>query len=70
MNDRWVKNPPGAYRPEFGITPNVVPVYRLEYQPTAESAPSEFGSVPYSSLLPPFHKHVSIDRVVIQTPLN
>jgi len=64
MNDRWVKNPPGAYRPEFGTTPDVVPVYKLEYKPTAETAPTDFGSVPYYSFLPPFHKQVSIDRVL------
>jgi hypothetical protein len=64
MNDRWVKNPPGAYHSEFGVTPDVVPFYRLEYRPTAESAPTEFGSVPYFSFLPPFRKQVSIDRIV------
>ena len=68
INDRWVKNPPGAYRPEFGITPEVVPVYRLEYKPQPpETAASEYGSVPYFSLLPPFRKQVSIDRVSQKT---
>jgi hypothetical protein len=70
LNSRWVLNPPGAYRQGLSQTPSVIPEYRLEYAPTAESAPSDFGSVPYFSLLPPFHKQVSIDRVVIQTPLN
>lgn len=64
MNDRWVKNPPGAYRPGLGTTPEVVPVYRLEYQPTLKSAATEFGTVPYFSLLPPFRKRVSIDRII------
>jgi len=64
MNSRWVVNPPGAYRPGLSQTPSVVPKYRLEYVPTAETTSSEFGSVPYFSLLPPFHKQVSIDRVV------
>lgn len=63
MNDRWVPNPSGAYRPQYGTTPEVIPIYRLEYVPTPETAPSEFGSVPYFSLLPPFHKQVSIDHV-------
>jgi len=66
LNWWYVKNPPGAYRPGYGITPDVVPAYRLEYAPNPpETAPSEFGSVSYFSLLPPFHKQVSIDRVVI-----
>lgn len=65
LNWRWVKNPPGAYRPEFGVTPDVVPRYRLEYAPVPGSTgPTEYGSVPYSSWLPPFHKNVLIDRIL------
>jgi len=63
VNNRWVVNPPGAYQPGLGIAPDVKPVYRLEYRPTADSAPTEFGTVPYFSPLPPFHKQVSIDRI-------
>src|SRR5208283_658624 len=70
MNSRWVVNPPDAYRPGLSQTPSVVPQYRLEYIPTAETAPSEFGSVPYYSLLPPFHKRVRIDRVVVRSSSN
>lgn len=65
LNWQWVKNPPGAYRPGFGITPEVVPLYRLEYAPLpSETVPTAYGTVPYFSLLPPFHKQVSIDRIV------
>jgi len=65
MNSRWVLIPRGAYNPELSQTPVVVPAYRLEYAPAPpETAPSEFGSVPYCSLLPPFHKQVSIDRLL------
>jgi hypothetical protein len=64
INSRWVVNPPGAYRPTLSQTPSVVPVYRLEYAPTSETTPSEFGSVGYFSFLPPFHKRVSIDRLL------
>jgi len=64
LNFYRVINPPDAYRPGFSQTPSVVPVYRLEYEPTPETAATKFGSVPYSSLLPPFHKQVSIDRVL------
>jgi hypothetical protein len=70
LNSRWVLNPPDAYRPGLSQTPCVVPEYRLEYAPTAKTKPSEFGSVHYFSLLPPFQKQVSIDRVVIQTSAN
>jgi len=65
LNWRWVKNPPGAYRPEFGVTPDVVPRYRLEYAPVSGlTAETDYGYVPYSSLLPPFHKKVLIDRIL------
>jgi 4-amino-4-deoxy-L-arabinose transferase-like glycosyltransferase len=64
MNNWRVVNPPGAYRPEMSQTPSVIPVYRLEYATTPETVPSEFGSVGYFSFLPPFHKHVSIDRLL------
>jgi 4-amino-4-deoxy-L-arabinose transferase-like glycosyltransferase len=70
LNSRWVLNPPGAYRPGLSQTPSVVPEYRLEYKPTEGTAPSEFGSVPYFSLLPPFHKRVGIDRVVAPSSSN
>ena len=64
INSPWVLNPPGSYNPNESQTPSVVPEYRLEYDLTPETAPSEFGSVPYFSLLPPFHKRVRIDRVL------
>jgi hypothetical protein len=64
INSRWVRNPPGSYNPNFSQTPSVVPEYRLEYALTPETSPSDFGSVPYFSVLPPFHKKVRIDRLV------
>jgi Dolichyl-phosphate-mannose-protein mannosyltransferase len=70
VNGHRVVNPPGAYRPGLGPTPSVVPEYRLEFEPTAETVPSEFGSVPYFSLLPPFRKQVSIDRLVAPSSSN
>jgi Dolichyl-phosphate-mannose-protein mannosyltransferase len=63
LNSNWVVNPPGAHRPDLGLTPSVVPLYKLEYLPTPESPASKFGSVPFFSFLPPFRKQVSIDRV-------
>jgi len=64
LNSRWVRYPPGAYRAGLGVTPSVVPAYRLEYEPEPGTISSAFGSIQFSSLLPPFHKQVSVDRVV------
>jgi len=64
INSRWVTNPPGAYRPGLSQTPSVVPIYKLEYEVTPETVPTEFGSVPYFSALPPFPKQVRIDRII------
>jgi hypothetical protein len=64
MNSRWVLNPPGAYRADLSQTPSVLPVYSLKYEAKPQTAGMEFGSVPYFSFLPPFHKRISIDRVV------
>jgi hypothetical protein len=63
LNFHRVLNPPGAYRPGLSQTPSVVPLYRLEYRPTPQTEATKFGTVPYRSLLPPFYKQVSIDRV-------
>jgi hypothetical protein len=67
LNFYKVLNPPGFFRPGLSVTPNVVPMYRLEYAPTPETEATKFGNVPYTSLLPPFHKQVSIDRVLPAT---
>jgi 4-amino-4-deoxy-L-arabinose transferase-like glycosyltransferase len=64
MNSRWVVNPPNSYDPHQSQTPSVIPEYRLEYRLTPETGPSDFGSVPYFSLLPPYSKRVRIDRVL------
>jgi hypothetical protein len=64
INNHRVLNPRGAYQPGKTQTPRVVPMYRLEYQPSSNTSPSEFAAVPYFSLMPPFHKHVNIDRVL------
>jgi hypothetical protein len=65
LNSRLVLNPPGAYRPGLSQTPSVLPLYRLEYEPTPpETVISPFASVPFISLQPPYHKQVAIDRIV------
>jgi len=63
LNSHWVKNPPNAYVPGETETPVVVPKYRLEYELTPETEPSEYSSVPYFSFLPPYGKAVRIDRI-------
>jgi hypothetical protein len=64
INDSRIKNPPGAYHPNQGDTPSVHPLFRLEYQPAADSVPSDFGTVNYFSFLPPFQRRICIDRIV------
>lgn len=65
LNWHWVKNPPDAFRPGFGHTPEVIPSYLLEYAPVPTvTVPTEFGSVPYFSVFPPFRKKVCIDRIL------
>jgi hypothetical protein len=64
MNSHWVVNPPNAYDPKLSGTPSILPTFKLEYESTTETVPTQFGSVPYFSILPPFHKQVSIDRVL------
>lgn len=63
LNSHWVVNPPGAYNPALSLTPTVSAVYKLEYIPSEGTTATQFGSVPFLSLLPPFHKQVSIDRI-------
>jgi 4-amino-4-deoxy-L-arabinose transferase-like glycosyltransferase len=70
INSRWVVNPRGFYKPNLTETPIVVPIYRLEYEPTVETAATSFGYVSYFSVLPPFHKRVSIDRVLASQTLR
>jgi hypothetical protein len=64
LNNHRVINPAGAYRPGLSQTPSIVPTYLLEYEISPKTEPTDFGSVRYFSLLPPFHKQVRIDRVL------
>ena len=64
LNSRWVTNPPEAYNPALSVTPTVSALYKLEYKPSEGTTASDFSSVPFFSLLPPFHKQVAIDRVL------
>jgi hypothetical protein len=68
INDPWVKNPPNAFRPGSGATPAVVPGFVLEYKPTLDTEPTEFGAVPYFSMLPSSQRRVSTDRVLAGHP--
>ncbi len=62
INDVRIRNPPGAYDPTQSPTPGLRLRYVLESAPTAVAVPSRFGTVPYLSFLPPFHRTVYIDR--------
>ena len=59
IHPRWY------YRRRTGATPAVHPEYLLAASPASDSLDSEptaFGDVPYFSLVPPFHRHVYINR--------
>jgi Dolichyl-phosphate-mannose-protein mannosyltransferase len=62
VNIPGINSPPGKYDPALGICPALRPLYRVEFLPTPDTAPSEFGSVDYLSWLPPFHRRIFIDR--------
>jgi len=62
VNDPRVQTPSGAYDKHKGPTPALDVEYRLESEPTSVSVPTEFGTVDYFSILPPFHRRFYIDR--------
>ena len=64
INLPQVVNPPGAYRPGLGQRPSLHYRYRIEYQPLPDARMSRFGTVGYFSLLPPFHRQLSVDEIV------
>jgi hypothetical protein len=70
INDPRIQIPKGAYKPNMDSTYVVQPSYRLEHQPAIDTATTRFGSVPYFSLLYPFHRAVYIDQYVDPWWLN
>jgi hypothetical protein len=62
INSFEIRNPPHAFNPNEGPFPALKCKYRLEFQPQSDTIPSEFGSIPYTSWLPPFHRRIFIDQ--------
>jgi hypothetical protein len=62
VNRYGILNPPNAFNETQGNTPAVKPRYRVEYGPDADTLPSPFGSIDYTSWLPPFHRRIFIDQ--------
>jgi hypothetical protein len=63
LNSNRIKNPPGAFRPGVGLTPSIHPIFRLELGPTDQTVPTTYPPVEFTTVLPPFHRKVYIDRL-------
>jgi hypothetical protein len=62
LNLYGINSPLGSYNPYLGGTPSLKCLYRVEFSLGRDTIPSTFGSVPYLSWLPPFHRAIYIDR--------
>jgi hypothetical protein len=62
VNRYGIRNPPNSFNELEGPAPALKPRFRLEYGPDADTAPSRFGSIDYTSWLPPFRRRVYIDQ--------
>jgi hypothetical protein len=62
VNDIRVLNPPNAYDKRHGLTPAMRVKFRLESGKTDVTKLTDFGTVDYFSLLPPFHRRIYIDE--------
>jgi hypothetical protein len=56
--------PRALFKPDVGMTPSLRPLYRVEFERQADTAPSAFGAVNYFSALPPFHRTIYIDKFI------
>lgn len=82
VNNKLVKNPPGAYQPPrskadlknlcdynfLAWAPSLHPKYAVDFGPAACFLPSQFAPVPYTAWLPPFHRDVYIRKVPDKIP--
>ena len=64
INDARIQNPPSAFNPKLGPTPLMDCLYELESRQTPVTEKSEFGTVEYFSVLPPFRRTIYIDRFI------
>jgi Dolichyl-phosphate-mannose-protein mannosyltransferase len=62
VNRYGIRNPPNSFNEFEGYTPALKARYRVEYGPDADTSPSRFGSIDYTSWLPPFRRRIFIDR--------
>jgi hypothetical protein len=62
VNRYGIKNPRNSFNEFQGYTPALSCRYRIEYVPDADTMPSSFGSIEYTSWLPPFHRRIFIDE--------
>jgi hypothetical protein len=83
VNNKLVKNPPGAYqspstKPDLknlcyynflAWAPSLHPKYAVDFGPAACFLPSHFPPVHYIAWLPPFHRDVYIRKVPDKTPM-
>jgi hypothetical protein len=82
VNNKRVKNPPGAYQPPrtkadpqnlcaynfLAWAPSLHPKYAVDFGPAACFLPSKFPPVNYTAWLPPFHRTVYIQKVPDKIP--
>jgi 4-amino-4-deoxy-L-arabinose transferase-like glycosyltransferase len=64
INNHRMLNPPGKYNRNLPATPSVNALYRLEFNPGPDTRPTPFGSIPYLTFLPPFHRQVYMDKFI------
>jgi hypothetical protein len=75
VNEPKIVNPAGAYRAHTpsvpfpaaaldpSLAPSVVPEYYLVTSPEPFLVPTEYPGIHYRTLLPPFHRHIYIQRL-------
>jgi hypothetical protein len=62
VNRYGIRNPVNSFNEFEGYAPALKARYRVEYGPDADTFPSRFGSIDYTSWLPPFRRRVYIDQ--------
>jgi hypothetical protein len=62
INRYGISNAVNSFDPSKGFTPALKCRYRLEYAVAADTTASRFGTIEYTSWLPPFHRSIYIDQ--------
>lgn len=76
INNPWLTNPPGAYKPQPPVpqddscaydlepfTPSIHAQYTIVFEPRLCFAPAPFAPVTYTSWIPPFRRTIYVQRV-------